>query len=179
MFITAVCFLSILHSLVLKFCLVLWFLALCGVVLSLCGEVLSLCDEVYCYVLCFHDDVLRSSFDVLCSHFMWWGSFMTSSFAPYVIINTARQKTSTHLDGNITGNQQISSHNDKISPHNDKPHHIMTKSHHIIKPHHIIILPQYTMTKVQNIKTVLQDQRNKEYIRKLWLSIDMDAICFA
>ena len=46
---------------------------------------------------------------------------MTSSFAPYVIINTACQKkTSTHHDGNITGSQQISSHNDKTTPHNDK-----------------------------------------------------------
>ena len=73
------------------------------------------------YVLCFHHDVLRSSFDVLCLHFMWRASFMTSSFAPYVIINTARQnKTSTHHDGNIAGNQKIlASHNDKTSPHNN------------------------------------------------------------
>ena len=81
---------------------------------------------------------------------------MTSSFAPYVIINTARQKmTSTHHDGNITGNQQISPHNDKTSPHSK------------------IILPQYTMTKLQNVKTILQDQRNKDCLRKLWLSISL------
>ena len=72
------------------------------------------------YVLCFHHDVLRSSFDLLCLHFMWRGSFKTSSFAPYVIFNTASQtKTSTLHDGNITGNQQISSHNDKTTPHNN------------------------------------------------------------
>ena len=88
---------------------------------------------------------------------------MTSSFAPYVIINTARQKmTSTHHDGNITGNQQISAHNDKTTSHNDKT-----------SPHSKIILPQYTMTKLQNIKTILQEQRNKDCIRKLWLSISL------
>ena len=47
---------------------------------------------------------------------------MTSSFAPYVIINTARQKTSHH-DGNITGNQQISPHNDETSQHNKTTPH--------------------------------------------------------
>ena len=44
---------------------------------------------------------------------------MTSSFSLYVIINTARQKkTSKQPDGNTTGNQETSSHNDKITPHN-------------------------------------------------------------
>ena len=80
---------------------------------------------------------------------------MTSSFAAYVIIHTARQKmidlNSTHHDGNITGNQQISSHNDKTTPHSN--------------------IATVHMTKLQNIKTVLQDQRNKDYIKKLWLSI--------
>ena len=27
------------------------------------------------------------------------------------------------------------------------------------------------MTKLQNIKTILQNQRNKDYIKRLWLSI--------
>ena len=91
---------------------------------------------------------------------------MTSSFAPYVIINTAPQKkTSTHHDGNITGNQQISSHNDKTTPHSDKttPHNDKTS------PHNNIATVHYD--KLQNIKTILEDQRSKNYIRKLWLSI--------
>ena len=67
------------------------------------------------YVLCFHHDELRSFFDLPCL-----GSFMTSSFSLYVIINTARQKkTSTHHDGNTTRNHQTSSHNEKTSPHNN------------------------------------------------------------
>ena len=70
---------------------------------------------------------------------------MTSIFAPSMFINTARQKkTSTHQDGNITGNQQISSHYNIATVHYDK---------------------------LQNINTILEDQRNKDYIRKLWLSI--------
>ena len=61
---------------------------------------------------------------------------MTSNFAPNVIINTARQKkTSARHDGNITGNQQISSHNDKTTPHNNiaTVHYDKTQEHQDIK----------------------------------------------
>ena len=57
---------------------------------------------------------------------------MTSSFAPYAIINTARQKkTSTDHDGNTIRDHQISSHNDKTLPHNVKttPHNDKTSPH--------------------------------------------------
>ena len=72
------------------------------------------------YVLCFHNDVLRSSSDVLCLYFLCCGSFMRSIFSLCVIINTAsKRKTSTHHDGNTTRNQQTLSHNRKTSPHNN------------------------------------------------------------
>ena len=86
-----------------------------------------------------------------CVYILFGEVLLCIELHPYVIINTAHpKKTSTHHDGNITGNQQISSHNDKINTP---------------------VVPQYTMTKLQNIKTLLQDQRNKDYIRKLCLSI--------
>ena len=86
---------------------------------------------------------------------------MTSSFAPYTSVMETQQIT-------------IKSCHIMTKPHHilTKPHHIMARAHLIIKPHHVIILSQYTMTKLQNIKTILQDQRNKDYVRKLWLSIE-------
>ena len=80
---------------------------------------------------------------------------MTSRFSFYVIINTARQKkTSTHHDGNSARKQQTSSYNDKTSSPNDKT-----------TPHSNFSTVHYDKTPKP------QDQKNKDYIRKLWLSI--------
>ena len=141
-------------------------LALCGMVLSLCGEVLSLRDKVWWLGFVFHSwrvEVFLWS-AVFTFHVVRFFYDRVSSLN-YVIINTAHQKkTSTHHDGN----KQVTSKSRHImtKPHHimTKPCHIMTKPDHIIKPHH---------TKLQNIKTILHHQRNKDYIKKVWLSIRM------
>lgn len=47
----------------------------------------------------------------------------------------------------------------------------MISSHNMVtKPHHIMLL-QYIMTKLHNIKIKVQEKKNKNHRRKLWLSI--------
>ena len=69
----------------------------CHYVVRFCHYVVRFCHYVTSFdnsVLGFHHDATRFDRYVLCLHFMWWGSFVTSSFSLCMIINTRYQARS-------------------------------------------------------------------------------------
>lgn len=76
-----------------------------------------------------------------------------------------------HIKGETERHKRTSPHEMLTQHIKRRPQHATVKPRHIVmETQHVTIKPRHIMTKPRH-KTKLQEQKNKDNIKKLWLSI--------